>query len=103
MFAVMSNAEAELARRRELYQSGVVSREEYERYTREYEVAKERYQEKANHYSLLNASSREEDISLAEADVRLAQATEAEAGAKYEKTVIKSPFKNAIMKGKGKY
>jgi ABC exporter DevB family membrane fusion protein len=96
--AVMANAEAELARRRELYQSGVVSREEYERYTREYEVAKERYQEKANHYSLLNASSREEDISLAEADVRLAQATDAEATAKYEKTVIKSPIDGIVLR-----
>ncbi len=43
--AVMANAEAELVRRRELYQSGVVSREEFEHYNRECDVAKEQYQE----------------------------------------------------------
>ena len=50
--AVMSNAQAELARRQDLFQSGVISREELDRYTRQYEVAKEQYQEKSNHASL---------------------------------------------------
>jgi len=71
---VMANAEAELTRRRGLYENGVISREEFEHYAREYDVAKEQYQEKSNHYSLLNTASREEDVAFAEADLRLAQA-----------------------------
>ena len=96
--AVMANAEAELARRRELYQSGVVSREELEHYTREYDVAKGQYQEKSNRYSLLNTSSREEDVAFAEADLRLAQANEAEAKARYDKTFIKSPIDGVVLR-----
>ena len=96
--AVRENAEAELTRRRELYQSGVVSREELDRYTREYDVAKEQYQEKSNRYSLLNTSSREEDVAFAEADLRLAQANEAEARARYEKTFIKSPINGVVLR-----
>src|SRR5664280_505570 len=57
--AVMSNAQAELARRQDLFQSGIISREELERYTRAYEVAREQYQEKSNHASLLNNGPRE--------------------------------------------
>ncbi len=96
--AVMANAEAELVRRRELYQSGVVSREEFEHYNRECDVAKEQYQEKSDHYSLLNSSSREEDVAFAEADLRLAQANEAEAQAKYDKTFIKSPIGGIVLR-----
>ena len=96
--AVMANAEADLARRRELYQSGVVSREEFERYTREYSVAEEQYQEKSSRYSLLNTTSREEDIAFAEADLRLAEANEAETKARYDKTFIKSPIGGVVLR-----
>lgn len=96
--AVMANAEADLARRRELYQSGVVSREELDHYTREYDVAKQQCQEKFNRYSLLNTASREEDIAFAEADLRLAKANEAEAKARYDKTFIKSPIDGSVLR-----
>jgi len=96
--AVMANAQAELARRQSLYQSGVISREELDHYLREYDVAKEQYQEKSDHYSLLNTASREEDVSFAQADLELARANAAEAQAKYEKTFIKSPIDGVVLR-----
>ncbi len=96
--AVMANAQAELARRQSLYQSGIISREELERYTREYNVAKSEYEEKSNHYSLLNTASREEDVAFAQADLRLALANEAESQARYDKTFIKSPIDGTVLR-----
>jgi len=96
--AVMENAQAELQRRQELYPSGIISREELEHYTREYDVAKEQYQQKLDHSSLVNAQSREEDITFAQADLELARAKEAEAAAVYEKTFIKSPIDGVVLR-----
>lgn len=96
--AVMANAQAELARRQELYQDGVTSREEFEHYTREYNVAREQYQEKSDHYSLLNTATREEDVAFAQADLQLATANQAEAQAKYEKSFIKSPIDGIVLR-----
>ena len=96
--AVMANAQADLARRQSLYQSGIISREELERYTREYKVAKGEYEEKSNRYSLLNTASREEDVAFAQADLRLALANEAESQARYDKTIIKSPIDGIVLR-----
>lgn len=96
--AVASNAQAELARRQDLFQNGIISREELERYTRAYEVAREQYQEKSSHASLLNNGPREEDLAFAQADLRLAQANEAQAQARYEKSFIKSPIDGVVLR-----
>jgi len=96
--AIMANAESDLTRRQGLYQSGIISREELEHYNREFDVAKEQYQEKSDHYLLLNTASREEDVAFAEADLRLAQANEAEASARYERTFIKSPIEGVVLR-----
>lgn len=96
--AVVKNAQAELQRRQELYDSGVISREELDHYTREYDVAKEEYQEKSDRYSLVNAATREEDVAFARADVQLAQAHLAEAQARYDKTFIKSPINGIVLR-----
>ena len=96
--AIMKNAQAELQRRQELYQGGVISREELDHYTREYNVAKEEYQEKSDHYSLVNTATREEDVAFARADVQLAQAHLAEAQARYDKTFIKSPINGIVLR-----
>lgn len=87
-----------LARRQDLFQSGIISREELERYTRAYEVAREQYQEKSNHASLLNNGPREEDAAYAQADLRLAQANEAQAQARFEKSFIKSPIDGVVLR-----
>ncbi len=96
--AVMNNALSEKQRREQLYAAGVTSREEMERYTREYNVAKARYQEAVERHSLIDDHTREEDVALAQADLQLARAQLADAQAKYEKTLIKSPIDGTVLR-----
>ena len=96
--AVVENAQSELHRRQELYAAGVVSREELERYTREADVAKAKYQAKIEQHSLVDDHPREEDRSMAEADLQLTKAQLAEAQARYEKTFIRSPIDGSVLR-----
>jgi len=96
--AVMENSRSEMERRQKLYAAGVISREEEERYAREYDVAKARYQEAADHHSLVDDQAREEDRSLAEAELQLAKAQLQEAQARYEKTIIRSPIDGTVLR-----
>jgi HlyD family secretion protein len=72
--AVMENAQAELRRRQELFSAGVVSREELDRFAREADVAKAKYQSAVEQHSLVDDRAREEDRSFAEADLQLSRA-----------------------------
>ena len=94
----MENAQSELHRRQELFAAGVVSREELDRYAREADVAKAKYQAAVEQHSLVDDHAREEDRSLAEADLQLAQAQLEEAQARYEKTFIRSPIDGAVLR-----
>jgi HlyD family secretion protein len=76
----------------------VVSREELERYVREADVAKAKYESSVQQHALVDDHAREEDRSLAEADVKLAQAQLDEAQAKYEKTFIRSPIDGTVLR-----
>jgi HlyD family secretion protein len=96
--AVMNNAQAEMVRRQRLWAAGVISREELDRYTREYDVARARYQEAAEHHSLVDDRAREEDRSLAEANLKLARARLEEARARYAKTFIVSPIDGTVLR-----
>lgn len=96
--AVMENSLAELHRRQELFSAKVVSREELDRYAREADVAKAKYQARVEQHSLVDDHAREEDQSLAEADLQLAQAQLDEAQARYEKTFIRSPIDGGVMR-----
>jgi HlyD family secretion protein len=96
--AVMNNALSEKERREKLFAAGVISREEMERYSREYNVAKAQYQEAVERHSLVDDHAREEDITLAQADLQLARAQLADAQAKYEKTLIKSPIDGTVLR-----
>ena len=96
--AVMNNASAEMERRRRLFEAGVTSREEYERYAREYQVAQAKYREASEQQSLLDDHAREEDQSIAQADLRLAQANLEEAKARYQKTIIRSPIDGTVLR-----
>ena len=96
--AVMNNAKAEADRYQELWVSGVTSREEMERYQREYDVAQAQYREAVEHHSLVDDHAREEDVAFAQADLQLAKATLADAQAKYEKTLIKSPIDGVVLR-----
>src|SRR5712692_11239069 len=71
--AVMENAQAELRRRQELFSAGVVSREELDRFTREADVAKAKYQSAVEQHALVDDRAREEDRSFAEADLQLSR------------------------------
>ena len=96
--AVMENAKSELRRRQELFTAGVVSREELDRYAREADVAKAKYDAAVQQHALVNDRAREEDQSFAEADVKLAQAQLDEAQARYEKTFIRSPIDGSVLR-----
>jgi len=96
--AVMENAKAELRRRQELFSAGVVSREELERYAREADVARAKYDAAVQQHALVDDHAREEDRSFAEADLKLAEGQLAEAQARYDKTLIRSPIDGTVLR-----
>ncbi len=96
--AVMENARSELRRREQLFAAAVISREELERYAREADVAKAKYDTAVQQHALVNDNAREEDRSLAESDLQLAQAQLQEAEARYEKTFIRSPIDGSVLR-----
>jgi HlyD family secretion protein len=96
--AVMENSQSELHRRQELFSAGVVSREELDRYAREADVARAKYDAAVQQHALVDDHAREEDQSLAEADLKLAQGQLAEAEARYEKTFIRSPIDGSVLR-----
>ncbi len=96
--AVMNNAHSEMERRQKLFAAGVISREEADRYAREYDVAKARYNESVERHSLVDDHPREEDRAFSQADLQLSRAELAEARAKYEKTFIRSPIDGTVLR-----
>ncbi len=96
--AVMEDAQSELHRRQELFSAGVVSREELERYTREANVAKAKYDAAVQQHALVDDHAREEDQSFAEADLKLAQGQLDEAEARYQKTFIRSSIDGTVLR-----
>ncbi len=96
--AVLNNARSEMDRRQKLFEAGVISRDEFERYAREYDVAKANYQENVEHHSLVDDHAREGDRSFAEADLQLARALLEQTRARYEKTLIKSPIDGTVLR-----
>lgn len=96
--AILENAQSEMARRQKLFTAGVISREELERYEREYSVARAQHQETVERHSLVDDRAREEDIAFAQADLQLAKAHLADARAKYEKTIIRSPIDGTVLR-----
>jgi HlyD family secretion protein len=96
--AVMEDAQAELQRRQELFKADVVSREELDRYAREADVSKAKYDEAVQRHALVDDHPREEDRSFAEADLKLAQGQLDEAQARYQKTFIRSPIDGVVLR-----
>lgn len=96
--AVMENSQSELRRRQALFNTGVVSREEMERYAREADVAQAKYDAAVQQHALVDDQAREEDRSFAEADLKLAEAQLAEAEARYEKTFVRSPIDGSVLR-----
>jgi len=96
--AVMENAQSELRRRQELFKAGVVSREELDRYASDAGVAKAKYDAAVEQHALIDDHAREEDQTLAQADVKLAEAQLDEAEARYQKTFIRSPINGMVLR-----
>lgn len=95
---VEANAKSELTRRQQLWKAGVISKEELERYEREYGVAEAKLNAAQQHFHLIDDRSREEDIAGAKAQLELAQAQLAENEAIYEKTFLRAPFDGTILR-----
>ena len=96
--AVLDDARSEQHRRQELFTASVVSREELERYAREADVARAKYDAAVQQHALVDDRAREEDQSLAEADLKLAHAQLDEARAVYEKTFIRSSIDGTVLR-----
>ena len=80
--ASMENSKSEMQRRQRLFAAGVISREEMERYTSQYNVDQAKYQAAVEHHALVDDHAREEDQAFAEADLKLcASATRRSQGA----------------------
>jgi len=96
--AVLENAQSEFRRRQQLFSAGVVSKEELDRFGREADVAKAKYEAAVQQHALVDDHAREEDQSFAQADLQLARAQLSEAEARYEKTFIRSPIDGSVLR-----
>jgi HlyD family secretion protein len=96
--AVMENARVEQQRRQTGYAQGVFAKEEADRAEREFGVAKARYDAAVERHALIDDEAREEDRTRAEADVALARAQLAEARARFEKTIVRSPINGIVLR-----
>jgi ABC exporter DevB family membrane fusion protein len=96
--AVMNNAQSEMERRQKLFAAGVISREEADRYAKEYDVAKARYDEMSHRHDLVDAAAREEDRAMADANLQLARAKLEEVQAVLEKTYIRAPVDGMVLR-----
>lgn len=96
--AVLDNARTEMERHNQLFAAGIISREENEGYARDFQVDKAKLDEARQHFALINDKPREEDIAAAQAALDLAKAQLAEAQARYEKTLIRSPIQGVVLR-----
>lgn len=96
--AVMNNAETEMHRREKLFAAGVISREEADQFAKEYDVAKAKYQEMAEHHKLVDESAREEDRDMAQANLSAARARLEQAEAMLAKTYVRSPIDGTVLR-----
>jgi len=96
--AVMNNAQTEMVRRQQLFAAGVVSQEEADRYAKEYEVAKARYEEKVQSHALIDEAAREEDQAMAEAELQSARARLEAAQAALAKTYVRAPLDGVVLR-----
>jgi HlyD family secretion protein len=96
--AVLDNSKSEAERRRGLADRNTISRDEADRYERQYQVARAQYEQASQHFALMDAEAREEDRARAEAAVATAHAQLAESRAFLEKTYIRAPINGVILR-----
>ena len=96
--AVLANARAERQRREALFATGDISRSDWERADREFQVAQAHLAQLTEHASFVDAPARADERARAEAALALAQAQLTESQALLEKTVVRAPFHGAVLK-----
>lgn len=96
--AVLENARAEMDRRQRLFAEGVISREEADRYAREFNVAKARFEQSVQRHKFVDAEARDDDRVHAEAELQIARAELEEARVLYQKTFIRSPLDGTVLR-----
>lgn len=108
----IAQAKNEFERRRRLYDSGDVSREDYERARRNYETAQKQSETLRAKYNVVNAEARADDLQKADAAIRLAETQIAEydallneaetsvrtAQANLDKTIVRSPITGVVLR-----
>lgn len=110
--AALTQSERDLERRSKLYAAGDISREEFERARRDFEIAQKRNLEINERYNVINAAARTDDLMKAEATIKLAssqiqeilaQIAEAEARvreaeARLSKTIVLAPISGVVLR-----
>ena len=108
----IENARREYERRRKLYDSGDVSREELERARTVFDNAQKQSNTMREKFNVVNADARGDDLAKADAAVRLAemqirefdaqiieaQTKVGEAQARLEKTIVRAPLSGVILR-----
>lgn len=108
----VENSRREFERRERLYTDGVVSREEFERFKTTYENAQKRSRAANEHFNLVNADARRDDLAKADTAIKLAEtevreydakiaealARVREAESRLSKTIILSPITGIILR-----
>jgi HlyD family secretion protein len=108
----VEQAKREALRRGKLYESGDVSREEYERAKRNLETLQKQSDAARERYNVVNAAARKDDLEKADAAILLAQnqanefdAMIREAGARVraaetnlDKTIVRAPISGVILR-----
>ncbi|MGB9407976.1 MAG: efflux RND transporter periplasmic adaptor subunit [Terracidiphilus sp.] len=96
--SVDANAKIEWQRRQQLWQAGVISKEEMENFERDYHVDEAKLEAAHQQFKLIDDQSREEDIAAAKAQLEYAQAQLSQNQAVYAKTFLRAPFDGTILR-----
>ncbi len=96
--AVMNNARSEMERRQKLFAAGVISKEEADRFAKEYDVARARYEETRQRHTLIDEAAREEDQAMAQANLGAARARLDQARAILAKSFVRSPIDGTVLR-----
>jgi HlyD family secretion protein len=96
--AVLDDALAERDRRRGLLDRGAISREEFDRSERVWQVAVARRKAADEHFTFLDEPSREEDVARAAAAIDRAASVIAEREAALSKTYVRSPITGTVLR-----
>ena len=95
---VLENKKTEWARRKGLFEGGVIAREEFERSEHDFFAADARHRAALQRQALLMDPARPEDVGRARADLDMAVSAVAEAESVLAKTLIRSPIAGVVLR-----